>query len=375
MKKHIYIFSLTVLAAFLGSSLWAQGNDDLYFDGVETPKKKEIVIEESKIIDEISEEEDYVDENYEYEYSARIRRFHEPARGFSYYSNYYVDNYWYDPFMPGVNIYVVQPFYTQYSWGWGYPYSGWGYNSWGNGWGYYGAYYQYNNFGYNGWGNQWGNGWGNQWGYNPYWAGYNNGYWNGWYNNGWRNNGWNNNNNWNGWFESAAPNAGNFVTNRYPRGSDAGVHRSRNTPVQGYDNQQRPLNNAPDRLNPDKRTREREIRPNTDVRPNVRPDVRPNVRPDVRETQPNIRPDRTNPQPTIRPQTNPNPSVKPPVRIDKPTREINPIRTPPERSRDNGGFNNNSFNNGGINNSFNNGSGRSTTPSSTPSMRSSGGRR
>jgi hypothetical protein len=359
MKKLISFLLLFTCTVFSGLNLSAQGNDDLYFDGVEKPRKKEIVVEEPEINNEISEEEDYVDENYEYEYSARIRRFHEPARGFSYYSNYYTDNYWYDPFMPGMNIYVIQPYYAQYSWGWGYPYSNWGYNSWGYGWSSFGSgFYGYNNFAYN----PWGNSWGSPWGHNAYWSGYNNGYWNGWYNNGWHNNGWHQqNNNWNNWFESAAPNAGNFVTNRYARGSDAGVHRSRNTPVEGYDNQQRQIQNAPDKLSPDKRGREREIRPTPDTRPNLI------------ETTPSVRPDRVAPQPSVRPQTNPTPRVNPPVRIDKPTREITPTRTTPER-RDNGGFNNNSFNNSS-NGGFN-GSGRSTpSPSPSPAIRSSGGRR
>jgi hypothetical protein len=375
MKKHFSIFLISAFAIFSGIGLSAQGNDDLYFDGVEKPKKQEIVAEEPELKQdqELSAEDDYVDENYEYEYSARIRRFHQPARGFSYYSNYYTDNYWYDPFMPGMNIYVVQPYYMHNSWGWSYPYSSWGYgySSWGYGWSSYGGFNNYYNVGYSPWGNQWG--------YSPYWSGYNQGYWNGWYNNGWYNNGWHHqNNNLNGWFESAAPNAGNFVTNRSPRGSDTGIHRSRNTPVQGYDNQQRQIQNSPDRMNPDKVGRQRETTTNPNVNPNVRPDVRPNVRPDVRpdirEPQPNVRPDRVSPQPSVRPQINP--TVKPPVR------ETNPTRTIPERRRDNSGFDNNSFNNN-FNNSFNNGnsgfngSGRSSTPSPAPSpaLRSSGGRR
>jgi len=360
MKKHISTL-IILCAVFSVMNLSAQGNDDLYFDGVETIKKKEIVVETPEITDEISAEEDYVDEDYEYEYSARIRRFHQPARGFSYYSNYYTDNYWYDPFMPGMNIYTIQPFYTQYSWGWGYPYSSWGYSSWGYGWSTFGGYYRYNNFAYN----PWGNNWGSPWGYSPYWAGYNTGYWNGWYNNGWYNNGWNQQNNWNNWFETAAPNAGNFVTNRSPRGSDTGIHRSRNTPVEGYDNQQRQLQNVPNSLNPDKTGRQRELNTN------------PNIRPNINEPQPNVRPDRLNPQPNVRPQTNPN--VQPPARIDKPSRESNPTRTLPERNRDNNNFNNNSFNNNNFNNNSGfNGSGRSMpspTPSPSPAIRSSGGRR
>jgi hypothetical protein len=360
MKKHFSIFLMTALAIFHCQGLSAQGNDDLYFDGVEKLKKQEIVVEEPELKQDsdLSAEDDYVDESYEHEYSARIRRFHQPARGFSYYSNYYTDNYWYDPFMPGMNIYVMQPYYMHNSWGWSYPYSAWGngFNSWGYGWSSYGGFNNFYNY------NPWGNYWGSPWGYSPYWSGYNYGYMNGWYNNGWHHQ----SNNLNGWFESAAPNAGNFVTNRYPRGSDTGIHRSRNTPVQGYDNQQRQFQNAPDRLNPDKGGRQRETNPN--------PNVRPNIRPNIQEPQPNTRPDRVSPQPSVRPQ---NPTVKPPVR------ETTPTRTVPERRRENSSFDNNNFNNN-FNNSFNNNSfnnggfnnqGRSVSPSPSPSVRSSGGRR
>lgn len=328
---------------FLNSGLLsAQENDDIYFDGVdkikiETAKEEPAV----KSAEDDRYEDDYVDEEYEYAYSARIRRFHQPARGFSYYSNYYVDNYWYDPFMPGVNIYNVQPFYAHHSWGWAYPYGGWG-SAWGSnygwGWSNYSGYYSYFNYGFSPyWGNQ-------QWGYrNPYWGAYNNGYWSGYnqgYWNGWYGNNWNSNNsgNW-GWFESSAPNAANFVTNRQSRSSDTGIHRSRNTPVPGYDTEQRLRNNAPDN---------RSIRPETSRdRNSVRPNLNnPNTR------QPNVRPNTR--QPNIRIETKPN--TRQPERNNPPsTRELNPtrgnynppVRTIPERSRNNNSFNNN-INSGGM---------------------------
>lgn len=391
MKNRIYSFVVITLSLFGVLSATAQGNDDLYFDGVDNRIKRDVKIYEPAVksndYDRLETgDDDYVDDRYENEYSARVRRFHQPARGFSYYSNYYVDNYWYDPYAPGTNIYVMQPFYSYNSWGWSYPQMGW--NSYGQGWGGHGGFYG-NNFGYSPyWGSNWGNAqWGNQ---NPYWSGYNQGFMNG-YNQGFMN-GWytNNNNmqgsnNWNSWFESSAPNAGNFVTNRSPRSTDTGIHRSRNTPVPGYDTQQRynssdPQNNG---LSPDKIGRGRNVQPNTNIRPdrNVNPNVRePNVRPNTRQPQPDVRPDTR--QPNIRqPERNINP---PTIRENNPSRSGNlnpPSRITPERSRDH----NSSFNNSGIKGSgFSSGSsssgssssgrsGSSSTPSS--SGRSGGGGR
>jgi hypothetical protein len=53
MKKHYSILMTILCAVFSVMSLYAQGNDDLYFDGVETSRKKEIVIESPEINDEI----------------------------------------------------------------------------------------------------------------------------------------------------------------------------------------------------------------------------------------------------------------------------------------------------------------------------------
>jgi hypothetical protein len=383
MKNSIYTLLLALTALFASSGAYGQGNDDIYFDGVEESKKKKEVIKEDPIVetDEYERaEDDYVDEDYEYEYTARVRRFHQPARGFSYYSNYYVDNYYYDPFMPGVNIYTVQPYYIHYNNGWGYPYcnswgSNWG-NSYGYGWSYYSGYsnfsYGYNPFAY-GYNNYYGYG-----GYNQYWNGYNNGYWNGYQNgywNGWYNQNHYHNNNNNNWFDNSAPNAGNFVTSRQPRSSDTELHRSRNTPVQGYDTHQRPNGVPNNTLTPDvKRTRDpNTTQPNNNVRPER------NTIPPVRETD--VRPDtRVRPTPNVRPNTNP-----PVIRETNPGRSgtLTPPNTIPERNRNN----NNSLNNNSINNNsggrnsggFNSGSGSSGSPSRstapTSGSRSSGGRR
>lgn len=47
------------------------------------------------------------DDYYDYAYSARLRRFHNPV-GFGYYNNYYTNTYWYDynPYSYGTSIYL-----------------------------------------------------------------------------------------------------------------------------------------------------------------------------------------------------------------------------------------------------------------------------
>ena len=102
------------------------------------------------------------DDYYDYAYSSRIRRFHNPA-GFGYYDPFYTNMYYYnyDPFCWGSSIYMSYGFWNPSPWGWG----GWGINYGWGGYGWGGGYY----------------GWG---GYNTgYINGYNHGYWNG-YSNG-----------------------------------------------------------------------------------------------------------------------------------------------------------------------------------------------
>ncbi len=107
--------------------------------------------------------------DYDFTYTSRIRRFCRPSMGFGYYSPYFIDTYWYDPFNPGLTIYITNI---------------WSWNSWNrwyrwNNWAFGGNYYfwGYHNF------------------YNPYsnW----NFYPNNWYN--WHNWNWNTNYNWNNW--------------------------------------------------------------------------------------------------------------------------------------------------------------------------------
>ena len=140
---------------------------------------------------------------YDYEYASRMRRFHNSAPGFSYYSNYYVDAYYYDPCYSGTSIYIVNG-----------P-TCWNYNTFGGvrWWMTRNAYHNWH-YGY---------------GYAPYAGGgyaYNNGFWDGYYaaQNPWCWRGRNNFYGQNGYYYTAAtPAATSYVNNtRYVRGANTG---------------------------------------------------------------------------------------------------------------------------------------------------------
>lgn len=100
------------------------------------------------------------DDYYDYSYSARVKRFYDPVNGYGYYDPYYTNSYYYDynPASWGVSIYLGYnwwaPSYAYYapfsyggfgiSFGWGYPYYGYGYG----GYPYYGYGYGYPYYGY-----------------------------------------------------------------------------------------------------------------------------------------------------------------------------------------------------------------------------------
>lgn len=137
-------------------------------------------------------------EDYDYYYTSRVRRFHRPYYGFSYFDPIYADLYYYDPFInPGVTVLIYDGYSSWNSWNswrrwnrwnsWGSFNRGWG-GGWGNGWNdpWYGGgwnrwndpwygnnYYVNNYYGYGGGWNNWGgNGyycppsWGNGYNYN-----------------------------------------------------------------------------------------------------------------------------------------------------------------------------------------------------------------
>lgn len=96
------------------------------------------------------------DDYYDYEYAARLRRFHDPYNSWGYYDPYYTNLYWYTGFPSDFGWSI----YLGYNWWWGTPwYSPW-YHSYANSW--YDPYYSF---------------------YSPfsYWNGFNDGYWLGYY--------------------------------------------------------------------------------------------------------------------------------------------------------------------------------------------------
>lgn len=128
------------------------------------------------------------DDYYDYEYSARINRFHRDMQ-WNYYDDVYTNLYWYtsDPFFWGTSIYWGYGWYpfgyygwrTGWSWGLGWsPYRGWDLY-WG--WGYYDPFWPgYWAYGGAYWDPFWPYG-GYGWGGYSYWNGYRHGYYDGWY--------------------------------------------------------------------------------------------------------------------------------------------------------------------------------------------------
>jgi hypothetical protein len=181
----------------------ANAQDDLYYDPATDTRP--VIVEDAyapsdNITRRYDDNDGYADDDddYAYEYSSRIRRFHRPARVVDYYDPFFVDLWYYDPFfLPGNTIYTYG--YNDY---WSYRrwrrWQRWNNNNawnsgfyWGNNWNTWGW-----NSCYNGW-NAWNNPWAFQnYYYDPYWTwnGYNPYYGGGW-NNGWVNNQYYYNNN------------------------------------------------------------------------------------------------------------------------------------------------------------------------------------
>ncbi|MCF8238042.1 MAG: hypothetical protein K9I85_07795 [Saprospiraceae bacterium] len=199
---------LLLFAATLPLIMQAQSDDDLYYDPVWDVSPEPMVndVESTPPVSTYREElpeyqDDYDDYEYwedqGYFYSSRLRRFHNPYRGFDYYDPVYTDLGFYDPWiMPGSSIYINIGAGNDYrswrrynrmhwgpsivigggwnTWGWRQYSDPWSYNRWG-------AYRVYDpwfdpfwggacfNQGWNyGWNNGWNNGWGSGWGNNYY---------------------------------------------------------------------------------------------------------------------------------------------------------------------------------------------------------------
>ncbi|MBL7882732.1 MAG: hypothetical protein JNL69_01585 [Bacteroidia bacterium] len=228
MKTYLLIF---VSAIFVFASCSTQNGlatknyeDDIYYsskDAAADKEKKKVADEQAKTLAAIQaeqkakEEEDYYtskkqtqiveekpfdyDDYYDYEYSTRLRRFHNNCGSYGYYDNYYTNSYYYtgNPYNYGTSVYmgyswwgpsyVTYNYYPSYSW---YSSYGWGYDPWYNPYGYYNPY-AYNPYGYYGYNPYMMNGYNQGYynGYNQgYWNGYNQGYWNGNYFNSYDNN-------------------------------------------------------------------------------------------------------------------------------------------------------------------------------------------
>ncbi|MBK8555638.1 MAG: hypothetical protein IPL65_07645 [Lewinellaceae bacterium] len=111
-KNNFPIWSLIALlvVAFSGS-LFAQ--DDLYYDperDVRTQYSNNDYNDNSySNTDNGNYDDAYYDyeDDYAYQYSSRIRRFHRGAAAVGYYDPFFVDMWFYDPFyLPGASIYI-----------------------------------------------------------------------------------------------------------------------------------------------------------------------------------------------------------------------------------------------------------------------------
>lgn len=134
--------------------------DEIYYSAdeyaeVEAQEEAEWQEYQSAHPEEFEEEEVYVDEfdaddQYDYYYAARLRRFHSPYVGFGYYNNYYTNSFWYssNPYHCGVSIYYGYNFWDP-----------WYYNPW------YGGHHY-------GWGHHHHYHHGYHYGNNAYWSGY-----------------------------------------------------------------------------------------------------------------------------------------------------------------------------------------------------------
>lgn len=228
MKTYLSLFALFFAGMFAacntpGSLSQSKYQDDVYYsskDAVADKEKKRAAEDQARIEAEeranaeAKAKEEYYkkqaaavdttpfeyDDYYDYEYAARLKRFHNSCGTYSYYDNYYTNSYYYsgNPYNYGTSIYMgyswwgpsyaTYSYYPSYSW---YSSYGWGYDPFYNPYGYYDPYYGYGGYyGYNPY-NPYMNGYSQGYwnGYNQgYWNGYNQGYWNNYYFNSYDNN-------------------------------------------------------------------------------------------------------------------------------------------------------------------------------------------
>ncbi|MDB9775243.1 hypothetical protein OAB47_03315 [Vicingaceae bacterium] len=290
MKKLHWILSLTTISLLSACTSSYQSSttlsrfDDIYYSPTDIPRIPAPSAAETEAIANDGYTDDYaleeplpLDENtvnrnnqdfnmddyYDYEYTARLRRFHGPTvgvgMGMGYYDPFFVDPFFYNrnPMFIGGSIY--DPFFS--------PMGGWNVG-----------------FGYNPWG--WNNGFGMN---NAYWAGYNHGFNNGFYGG----NGFDN-----GFGRSVsrsnthyAP-RGSGITAPYQRGG-----RAEQNPIRENNGRMgNPTNNTTQPVRPETRTARPATRPSADdyarpSSPTASPTTRPTTRPNVNQSVPqNVRP-------------------------------------------------------------------------------------
>ena len=93
MRKFIYLMFLILLITSCKSLNYAQ-NDDVYY----SPKKVSATEQTTDTIKNnnyVTNEQFNYDNYYDYEYSTRIKRFHNSYLGYDYYNSYYTNSYWY----------------------------------------------------------------------------------------------------------------------------------------------------------------------------------------------------------------------------------------------------------------------------------------
>ena len=117
----IFIFSscITIETTSSGFKDEIYYTADQYAQVAEKEEQEQQSFEEEQVQDSDDNEENYYDEYssddyYDYGYSARLRRFHGPTFGFSYYNNYYTNSFWYSgyPAHCGVSIYYGYNFWN-----------------------------------------------------------------------------------------------------------------------------------------------------------------------------------------------------------------------------------------------------------------------
>ncbi len=108
--------------------------DNIFTEQAEEEVQAQVVVEEEVVTQEEYDDSYRRDDYYDYGYSSRLRRFHGPQIGFSYYHNYYTNSFWYNsnPHNYGVSIYYgynfwnphynnyYNPWYHGYQYGYGY---------------------------------------------------------------------------------------------------------------------------------------------------------------------------------------------------------------------------------------------------------------